>query len=154
MYLKLSADYNLAGLLQELKALDSRLLIFLRRLRSISVTTTDLFHSFKSNFSRTDVKKELIRLTENNKHCDYIIKRHRVLGMPQDKRREGITSSEIVLGFPITSHGNTCEPRRESQQVYAFLPIRDYGFEVMALMCKLKSPILTSCSSFYKPISY
>ncbi|KAL2075234.1 hypothetical protein VTL71DRAFT_177 [Oculimacula yallundae] len=132
MYLKLSNDYNVPGLLRELRALDSRLLIFLRRLRSISVTVTEsLISFFKSSSSRNDVRKDLIRLTENDNHCDYIIKRHRVLGMPQDKRREGITSSEIVLGFPITSDGRKSHPRRESQQVYAFLPIRDYGFEFL-----------------------
>ncbi|CZS90250.1 uncharacterized protein RAG0_01389 [Rhynchosporium agropyri] len=129
MYLKLSDDYYAPRLLRELRALDSRLLIFLRRLRSISVTIAESFTNFKSSFSRTDVKNDHIRLTENDMHCDYIIKRHRVLGMPEEKRREGISSSEIVLGFPVNTDGKNYEPRRESQQVYAFLPIHDYGFE-------------------------
>ncbi|KUJ23972.1 uncharacterized protein LY89DRAFT_712924 [Mollisia scopiformis] len=48
--------------------------------------------------------------------------------MPQESKRQGVSSSEIVLGFPIGKDG---QPRRESQQAYAFLPIRDYGFEFL-----------------------
>ncbi|KAI9054809.1 hypothetical protein LZ554_001954 [Drepanopeziza brunnea f. sp. 'monogermtubi'] len=135
LYLKLSAGYHTSGLLEELKALDSRLLIFLRRLRSVSVEISEggIFGNFKNSFSRQDWGEVLVRLTQNKVDCDYVIKRHRVLGMPQDKRRDGTTSSEIVLGFPIMmgEDGKSAVPKRESQQVYAFLPIRDYGFEFL-----------------------
>lgn len=130
LYLQLSKSYNHRGLLQELKALDSRLLIFLRRLRSITVSISEpigpISKTWNSNFSRTEMGKDLTRLVQNGRVCDYIITRHQVPNMPRESKREGVTSSEIILGFPITEDN---QPKRESQQAYAFLPIRDYGFE-------------------------
>ncbi|KAF8849225.1 hypothetical protein BDZ45DRAFT_240473 [Acephala macrosclerotiorum] len=132
LYLQLSENYNRRGLVQELKALDSRLLIFLRRLRSITVSITErigLIHkTWNSTFSSLEMGKNLTRLIQNGKVCDYIITRHQVPNMPRESKREGVTSSEIILGFPITEDN---QPKRESQQAYAFLPIRDYGFEFL-----------------------
>jgi hypothetical protein len=128
LYLKLSDGYNRRGLVDELRSLDSRLLIFLRRLRSITVSISEPLRStWKGSFSRTEIKKDLIRLVENKKTCDYIITRHQVPSMPNEPKRLGVSSSEIILGFPITEDN---QPKRESQQAYVFLPIRDYGFEV------------------------
>ena len=126
-HLQLSRSYNRRALLDELRSLDSRLLVFLRRLRNITVSICEpLRKTWKSSFSRTEIGKDLIRLEENNKSDDYVITRHQVPNMPHESKRQGISSSEIILGFPITEDG---QPKRESQQAYAFLPIRDYGFE-------------------------
>jgi hypothetical protein len=46
--------------------------------------------------------------------------------MPPVQERVGVSESEIVLAFPI----NNQEPQLEPQQVFAFLPIRPYGFMV------------------------
>lgn len=132
LYLKLTDNYNQSGLLNELRSLDSRLLIFLRRLRSVTVSISEpLRMTWKSSFSRAEIGKDLVRLTENKKTCDYIIKRHQVSKMPEEPKRQGVTSSEIILGFPLDENN---QPKRESQQAYAFLPIRDYGFEVSPFM--------------------
>jgi hypothetical protein len=113
LYLKLSDGYNRRGLIDELRSLDARLLIFLRRLRSITVSISEPLRStWKSSFSRTEIKKDLIRLVENKKTCDYIIKRHQVSNMPNDTKRLGVSSSEIILAFPITEDN---QPKRESQ---------------------------------------
>lgn len=128
LYLQLSDSFKQPGLLAELRSLDSRLLIFLRRLRSITVSISEPFRkTWKSCFSREEIGEDLIRLIENKKSCDYIIKRRTISNMPVESKRQGVTSSEIVLGFPIDQDK---QPKRESQQAYAFLPIRDYGFEV------------------------
>lgn len=134
-YLQLSESYNRRGLLDELRSLDSRLLIFLRRLRSITVSISEpLRKTWKSSFSRAEIGKDLIRLVENNKACDYIVTRHQVANMPQESKRQGVSSSEIILSFPITEEK---QPKRESQQAYAFLPIRHYGFEASLIPCEL-----------------
>ncbi|KAG0645662.1 hypothetical protein D0Z07_8708 [Hyphodiscus hymeniophilus] len=126
-YLQLSGSYNRRGLLDELRSLDSRLLIFLRRLRKITISISEPRQKvWKSSFSRTETGQDLIHLEENNLFSDYIITRHQVPNMPQESKRPGASSSEIILGFPITNDG---QPKRDSQQAYAFLPIRDYGFE-------------------------
>jgi len=44
-----------------------------------------------------------------------------------DKQREGVKTSKTVLAFPVTSKGI---PLESSQDVHAFLPIRDFGFKV------------------------
>lgn len=124
LYLQLSDAYDRRGLLNELRSLDSRLLIFLRRLQNITVCISEpLRKTWKSSFSKVQIGTDLIRLVDNNKPCDYIVTRHQVSNMPYEPKREGVSSSEIVLGFPITEHH---QPRRQSQQAYAFLPIRDY----------------------------
>lgn len=131
LYLKLSDTYNKRSLLDELRSLDSRLLIFLRRLRNITISISEPFHkTWKSTFSKIEIGKDLIRLAENNKACDYIVTRYQVSNMPQESKRQGVSTSEIILGFPITEEK---QPKRESQHAYAFLPIRDYGFEVSSL---------------------
>ena len=128
IYLQLSGSYNRKGLLDELRSLDSRLLIFLRRLRNITVSISEPFRkTWKRTFSRTEIRGNIIQLIENNKAFDYIITRHQVTNMPLESKRQGVSSSELTLGFPINEDGT---PKRESQQAYAFLPIRDYGFEV------------------------
>lgn len=44
-----------------------------------------------------------------------------------EKQREGVKDSLTILAFPVTSEGI---PLESSQQVHAFLPIRDFGFKV------------------------
>jgi hypothetical protein len=135
IYLQLSESYNRRGLLDELRLLDSRLLVFLRRLRNINVSISKPFRpNWTSSFSRTEIGKDLIRLVDNKTSCDYIIKRHQAANMPQEPKRQGKSSSEIILGFPVTQTGM---PKRESQKAYAFLPIRDYGFEASLLSLRV-----------------
>jgi hypothetical protein len=44
-----------------------------------------------------------------------------------DERRPNISSSDIELAFPISAEN---KPKIFPQQVFAFLPVRDYGFQV------------------------
>lgn len=90
--------------------------------------------TWKRTFSRSEMGKDFIRLTENKKSCDYIIRLHRVSNMPRESKRQGVFSLEIILGFPITED---YQPKRESQQAYAFLPIRDYGFELTLFLNRI-----------------
>jgi hypothetical protein len=72
LYLQLFESYNKRGLLDELRSLDSRLLIFLRRLRIMTISISEPFHkTWKHSFSKVEIGKDLIRLVENNKACDY-----------------------------------------------------------------------------------
>jgi hypothetical protein len=57
---------------------------------------------------------------------EYSIARYRTSEIPKDTRREGITTSEVVLAFPI-EHS---KPRISPQKAFAFLPIDDFGFKV------------------------
>ncbi|KAB5583473.1 hypothetical protein GE09DRAFT_302763 [Coniochaeta sp. 2T2.1] len=58
----------------------------------------------------------------------YIVYRHDVRNLPKDKRREGISKSEVTLAFPVA---NRRTPIVESQKTFAFLPIDDFGFKFL-----------------------
>jgi hypothetical protein len=57
----------------------------------------------------------------------YIVMRHRARNLPSEQKREGVSESELLLAFPVDENN---EPKLDPQQVFAFLPIRDYGFKV------------------------
>jgi hypothetical protein len=128
LYLQLSESYNRKRLIEELRSLDARLLIFLRRVRCLSVCISEPWsRTWKAGFEKVEIGGDMVRLVENGKECEYIVTRHKVENMPFESKRLGVKASEIILGFPIEGDWR---PRRESQCAYAFLPIRDYGFEV------------------------
>lgn len=61
----------------------------------------------------------------------YIVYRHEVRALCPDPRREGISSSEVTLAFPIA---DCYTPIIERQKTFAFLPIDDFGFKVRLLL--------------------
>jgi hypothetical protein len=131
--LQLAGDYNPAELVAEIKSLDPRLLIFLRNLRQINVKSSETGgRGWKGTLSRCDVSpqqvgEKSIKLWHNLKSFSLKVTSSSVRGLPPESKRPGCTESEILLAFPIT---NSREPLITSQKVYAFLPIRDYGFKV------------------------
>ena len=132
--LDISEDYNTKALLHELKKLDSKLLIFLRKLRHVDVTIFgDSGVPWKRTLSREDDntksngQQQVVTLDNDGHRVLYVITRFRVENMPPEPKREGCTHSEIMLAFPIFDLNRA---KIDSQQVYAFLPIRDYGFKV------------------------
>ena len=74
LYLQLSNYCNRRGLLDELRSLDSRLLIFLRRIQNITISISEpLRKTWKFNFSKVQIGEDVIRLVENSRPCDYIV---------------------------------------------------------------------------------
>jgi hypothetical protein len=130
--LEIAPDIDTRELLTELKKLDSRLLIFLRKLRSINVAVFQpggivWRKSLSREDNSDDEQQQVVTLDNNEVSVSYVITRFPVHSMPVEQKREGCKSSEIMLAFPIgeLNHANI-----GSQQVYTFLPIRDYGFKV------------------------
>jgi len=68
-----------------------------------------------------------ITLVQDDVALRYIFRRHTVKNLPSESKRQGCSWSDIALAFPIESDGR---PRIGLQKVYAFLPIREYGFKV------------------------
>ncbi|KAH8710040.1 hypothetical protein GQ44DRAFT_731273 [Phaeosphaeriaceae sp. PMI808] len=58
----------------------------------------------------------------------YLLCQHIARSLPPEAKREGLSESPIMLAFPIA---DTQEANAEPQQVYAYLPIRDYGFKFL-----------------------
>jgi hypothetical protein len=130
-YMQLAKDTNVDELIVELRSLDPRFLIFLRRLRNIHVTiVSDDEDIWKSNLSRAEAVgsgQSVMQLRHNEASLDYIVIRHTVESLQFEEKREGVSQSEILLAFPIDTNE---QPRLDPQHVYAFLPIREYGFQV------------------------
>jgi hypothetical protein len=130
-YLQLARDYNALELIADLQSLDARLLIFLRRLRTIVVTIVGPNDQISTKkLTRTEGRiegREAIHLSQDNRQMNYIAMRHRARNLPSEQKREGVSESELLLAFPVDENN---EPKLDPQQVFAFLPIRDYGFKV------------------------
>jgi hypothetical protein len=131
-YLQLSRKCDQNELVAELKSLDSRMLIFLRKLRQINITI-ESHPSITRTLSRppdsVGPAGTTITLRQDTSVMRYIVIEHTVYNLPPEEKRQGTNSSELLLAFPISGS----EPALEAQQVYAFLPIRDYGFQVILL---------------------
>jgi hypothetical protein len=87
--------------------------------------------------------EELIKLHQDEESRLYKIIRHAISGLPQETKRPGCHTSQIVLAFPL---GDFDGPSMVSQNVYAFLPIRDYGFKVSNFITAKRFPAKHSSS--------
>jgi hypothetical protein len=120
----------------DLKTIEPQLLMFLRRLEKLRVSTPEI----DNTYSRQDLKSddqfggETVMITMQNtgstqptQRTKYIVHRHNVKSLPAESRREGITVSEVILGFPIH---DSAAPMICKQSTFAFLPIGRFGFRV------------------------
>lgn len=133
--LQISKDYDQEELIQEMKMMDPRYLMFLKRLQAIYITiskpdvpvwetTLSRLHEEENNGHRH------ITLGHDDREISYLVCQHIARSLPPDPKRIGRSESPILLAFPIAdTQGASIEP----QQVYASLPIRDYGFKVGTL---------------------
>jgi hypothetical protein len=148
--LELSGDCEVDEVIQALKGLDPGVLLFLRNLKEIHIEVVDDKESVWKNTLTLDhvpraiIKQQdyvgsgsnrsLVRLQSHNKSLSYALFKQVVSNLPVDSRRECCQESELVLAFPWN---DSDELDSESQNVYAFLPIRDYGLKVCPLLKKL-----------------
>jgi hypothetical protein len=135
-YLQLRKDQDGPKIQQkipaELEGFDARLLLFLQNLRTIKINIADCDGGVRTCvFSRANTQcngDEMINLTQDKVTMSYLIRRYMVTSLPsKERRRSGVKSSETVLAFPIDQNK---EPIIAPQQVFAFLPIHDFGFSV------------------------
>ena len=130
-YLQFSREYNAQELISDLASFRARLLIFLRRLRKIIVTIDG---PGENQITRILTKaegeiygKEAIYLEEDSTRMTYIIHRYQAQNLPREEKRDGVTESELLLAFSVDDKN---QPKVDSQEVFAYLPVRDYGFKV------------------------
>ncbi|KAL2688953.1 hypothetical protein Neosp_003003 [[Neocosmospora] mangrovei] len=125
-------------LLNELRTFDPRLLIFLRKLKKIDISILEKGKSpWKTTLARGDDNADVfskhhdlqrLSLYRNSEQSRFVVTRHSVTGLPDDPKRPGCTDSEMLMAFPVADDGS---PYISTQHVYAFLPIRDYGFKFL-----------------------
>jgi hypothetical protein len=129
-YLQLSGSYNQEELREELKSLDARMLVFLRQLRRIQISIQFGSTTERELTRPSDTQGpmgQIVTLRQGTEVLRYIVMTHNVTGMPTEEKRQGHTESPLLLAFPV--NGNN-DPVLRPQQLYAFLPVRDYGFNV------------------------
>lgn len=132
MLLQLSPDYEEKELLSDLKGFDPRMLMFLRRLKTVKIIIHEANTTWKTTLSKktgTGLRGESIDLIQDGISMRYLVSSHNAKNLPSEPKRLGATESQIMLAFPDIADAQAVE----SQKVYAFLPIRDYGFKVMTL---------------------
>jgi hypothetical protein len=139
-YLHLATAFDIAGLITYLRTLDERLLMFLRRLKNIEL---NVLEDGGSRWTRTLQREDIVDRSGNEIRFltsstvdkegtrtirqKYLLFRAQATGMPSSAKRLGQITSDIILVFPVDDEG---KPRVGSEQVYAYLPIRDYGLGV------------------------
>lgn len=131
--IKRNEDYG--QIRDDLRSLKSETLLFLRKLKQVGVTIngqrrsyTLLPNEFDSNFGgETATVFGVSKQPDWTKTTTYVIERQTVENLPPDPRREGVTTSEVMVAFTVKDR---ITPIIEAQQVFAFLPIQEFGFKV------------------------
>ncbi|GAB1312416.1 hypothetical protein MFIFM68171_02626 [Madurella fahalii] len=132
-FLQLSDDCNEEDIVQDMERLGATLLMFLRQLGQITLTT--MGHDGKARTRKIRRKKLQrngsleIMLHDGESVSRYFVVKRRVTKLPDDEKRMGCSESEVLLSFPVLDCDQ--EPRAEAQSVYAFLPIKSYGFKFL-----------------------
>lgn len=146
IYLKLeSAKGDAANMFQVIKeklnGVRGDQLIFLRQLKSVKIQVQET--RAKDSWTRSLTCRtheahggEAVQVAVSQDKAgaqetvqDMLVVRHVATDLPQEEARQNITTSEIVLAFPIKSG----KPVIEDRSTYAFLPIGQYGFSVRCL---------------------
>jgi len=137
IFLQLRPTLKLDVLAQSLKELDGSLLFFLQTLKEVEVEVFEGNQTSSTILRREDNLSAYglpSRTLEPDNFSPYILFHFPVYNLPLENMRKYQTSSEIVLAFPsVYSHTSTQSsklPILGTHKVYAFLPIRDYGFKV------------------------
>ncbi|KAF4501093.1 hypothetical protein FAGAP_2678 [Fusarium agapanthi] len=129
--LKSQRDYDIIK--KELNSVEPDLLLFLRNLDQVHISTYGLNKGYRRKITRFDAryKGEAVKISvqgDNIISKEFIVHRHVVEKLPPEPQREGAVSSEVVLAFTVDSEAN---PVSNTEKVFAFLPVDDFGFRFL-----------------------
>jgi hypothetical protein len=137
IHMELLPHSRVADIYSELSEIDASILLFLQKVKSLKILSpsglgTSFTRQDRNGIPNTIISRmrtiRLLKSTTETKY-NYFVYRFstpKSLPLPHDSRREGIASSEVVLAFPLKDG----YPALASQLVYAFLPLKDFGFRV------------------------
>jgi hypothetical protein len=140
---------------KELSALNSGMLLFLRKIKKLNVISEHLQTEFsveqkpvniwieKSITEKNTLSNRVRQDTPTRKFCCF---KTDIQGLPATRARDGVRRSEVQLAFPIAEDGT---PDTKGQLTYAFLPIADFGWKVrqaaILMLNLITDPSLTIC---------
>ncbi|KAI0869992.1 hypothetical protein GGS24DRAFT_129333 [Hypoxylon argillaceum] len=135
IFLHLQPHIDVDELVEELKKLDGRILMFLQNLKRVVIkiveadgSATETVLQQKTNY--LPLSGGEICTVKPDTLSPYLIYRHIVSDLPAEQRRGDGNESEIVLAFPFGFRAGTSSVTlNKPNHVYSFLPIRDYGFK-------------------------
>ena len=126
-------------LVTQFQSIPDDLLLFLSTLKKleIKIRHTDQriqVTTFKKSENLTTNMTSLMKTVEdpneqetrNSFENQYYTTKRQVSGLPVDDARLDVDECEVVLAFPLESS----RPLISAQNVFAFLPVRDFGFSV------------------------
>ena len=129
-YLQLFEDCDEDQFAYDIRHLDLKMLIFLKQLRQINLNfILDDGQVQTRRLWREDLLaggSVVTRLHGGTSSSDYLVVNHLLAQLPVEKDRLGIQATEVLLAFPQS----TGTREGVTQSVYAYLPIRNYGFKV------------------------
>ena len=139
--------------LQQFRELQATFLLFMRNLQRIEVSmyegnqvSSTTFSMHRQNQDRVMLKRQTTEggnVQTHTKH--YHITKDTASGLPQSENRKytateisnrAYANADVVLAFPLTPDS---VPIVETQDVFAFLPIRNMGFPVEFLLLRMSS---------------
>jgi hypothetical protein len=131
-----SLDFTTA-LQQDLAAIDPLLLLFLRRIERLLITSTKGKPVISKRFRRSDraAQHGFVSITDEDSgavHSFYKTRYTHKFNVTEEKR-PGMISTEISLAFPVEGQetsGDYTPLIRPSCPVFAYLPIGDFQFKV------------------------
>lgn len=119
-------------LIHELLTFDTNLLIFLRRVEEINIRVNRRDEQVWEKKIRKDESQQgadrLTVLHAGEETSRYLIRTYVIKDLPKERKRPNWPQTKILLAFPTTESQE--EPQLTPQNVYAFLPIRNYGLKV------------------------
>ena len=130
--LRLKKGWDRKALDLELKSFDFACLLFTRNLSRIKISIDgDVTEKSITKGSLPQYTGHVMAIStksasKTRKADQYILVQHTVDGMLWEEKRASADKSEIILAFPVRDG----MPWLENQRTYAYLPIRDLGFEV------------------------
>eukprot|EP01060_Flectonema_neradi_P037051 TRINITY_DN734_c2_g1_i3.p1 TRINITY_DN734_c2_g1~~TRINITY_DN734_c2_g1_i3.p1 ORF type:complete len:2030 (+),score=383.62 TRINITY_DN734_c2_g1_i3:3221-9310(+) len=113
-------------LLSKLEDIHPSLMLFVRKLRKISIT--DHISGSVREMTRFDLSNTVIDVQVNGSPCKWLVNRGQLI--PEISRgdsRGNLKTTELALAFPMTQV--EAEVELEEMMVFAFLPLRPCGFK-------------------------
>ena len=136
LWLKDSADYK--DRLSDFQQMPDNLLLFLSTLKVLYISLHDESSVSTSTFAIEDISCRHLSRRKLTKHTTskskttrttryFALYSKKVQNLPRHDHRQHVHETEIVLAFPLKASD---EPIIEKQYVFAYLPMRNVGFNV------------------------